>query len=537
MSDDLSSSAPHNPVTAPPAPGSSRLIQANADFEARLKQAQKELDETKKALNDTISAHDELEKEHKTLKKTYKAEQGQNDALKISNEQTQWAHLTQVAELEVKVRHLELVETELRKRPTLPQHELVNTSLKEAQSALKELQNKFDEAKTASESLQRLRVEHETLQIDTKKRPTHEAYETATNNVMRWKERYEKQAADKTEVEKQRAQFFVDIGFLRTQAIEMAKELDDAKAEVDRNKAHNARVDTLRSQLDAARSEAAQLKQQHTQTQERLAGLEADVQSIIIDRDEAMGRANHLHDIVLKFETELQTPGELTMHDVGVKEELIKLRQLLITRDSEIERPSAVEEKLEDLREDYYVTLGEAGALNDEVYRLRDQLGRAQDELEEAFDREEDLKYCRTKLLQFMIHAIRIIPDAELIEDMRYNPPRRIVSRTLSYLRVCSFVFSRMESLAAEILDAHKTTSGLLRRAELVIPKMRNNLCDAGRIIEMLRGEKAALVRRAETLQQTIIRLDAQVRRLRNQVMHSMDTCAILQESRDSLAA
>jgi TolA-binding protein len=120
------------------------------------------------------------------------------DALTISNEQTRAAHQTQVAELEARIRNLESNETELRKRPTLPQHELVNTSLKDAQSALRELQMKFDKATTASKSLQRefretreahisLRVDHEALQIDMKFLPTHHDYAVVTADATRWK--------------------------------------------------------------------------------------------------------------------------------------------------------------------------------------------------------------------------------------------------------------------------------------------------------------------------------------------------------------
>jgi predicted nucleic acid-binding Zn-ribbon protein len=151
------------------------------------------------------------------------------DALTISNEQTRAAHQTQVAELEAKIRNLESNETELRKRPTLPQHELVNTSLKDAQSALRELQMKFDKAMTASESLQRefretkeahisLRVDHEALQIDMKFLPTHHDYAVVTADATRWKKAFEENVKEKAEVEEKRAQLSSDIQMLRRQA-------------------------------------------------------------------------------------------------------------------------------------------------------------------------------------------------------------------------------------------------------------------------------------------------------------------------------
>jgi hypothetical protein len=320
---------------------------------------------------------------------------------------------------------------------------------------------------------------------------------------------FEENAKEKAEVEEKRAQLSSDIQMLRRQAQDSAKERI-------RNRALNASVNTLRSLLNAARNEATQSKQEHTKTREILAGLEADVQSIITSRNEAVDQQINHHHMVLNIERELQRVRELATHEVKIKEEdLAGLCRLLVTRDSEIERLSSVERELEHFREGYHLTLREASALKEELKRLRDHLAAVQDSNQAALHRERDLKNCRSNLLRLTTIALRIMTDAESIDDIQHNRPLQILDRTLSHLNMCRFILGRMESLAAETPDAHKTTSEYLRKA---MPTLRKDIRGSSRIIELLRGEKMTLVRGANRLEQAVIRMDEQIKRLKSQV-------------------
>jgi chromosome segregation ATPase len=199
--------------------------------------------------------------------------------------------------------------------------------------------------------------------------------------------------------------------------------------------------------------------------------------------------------------------------------------------------PDALKEDVQRLRNELTTANNDLSSARDQEQSLRDRLRAVQDENEAAFDRERDLKWCRAKILRFMIVALRIGPDAVFIDDMTYDPSDQIVDRTLSQLEVCGFVFGRMESLVEEIFDAHKTTSEYLRKAERAMRVLRANLAESGTAIQLLRDEKEGLVRRANRLQQTNVRMDDQIKRLKGQVTQSIETCSVLLKSRDSLAS
>jgi chromosome segregation ATPase len=493
------------------------------------KKCQEQLEHAKKRLNEMTSAHEALEKSKKAAEEDARKKLEAANSAQAELQQTDRDRQKELDDTNTKLTEMnnahETLETshqaEQEAHNTLKtsrhtEHELVKRSVQEAQSALKELQTKFDKAKTESESLQRLRIQHEASQIETKERPTHEAYTTATKD--------EKQVADKTEVEKQRAQFSTDIEELRAQARETAKERDEAL------------------------KRANDLQQTNLQLQDQSRGLQTA-------QDQAMRNIDSLGaEIVTK------------------EEELTKLRNFLIERGSELERVKEKNERFdetqrelhetiqglrvsEDLLGDRFYEMAELDELSKKVKLLEDDLAAANNNLATAREQEQtlraqlkvaekedeansdlvdSLRWCRAKLIHFMIVTFRIDRNP-MFMDIKNDPADEIVDRTLSQLKMCKLVFGGMESLIGRTLDAHKETCELLHKSKLSMLVYEGQIDEHGKLIRFLRGEKAILMRRADSLQIEAVTMDDQIKGLRGQLKRSVEAWSALKKNRDSL--